>query len=83
VAGFGVVFGQFSGDLRDAEQREQLLNPAIGVQSHEAALEWTYRFNLRQGALFFQPDVQYVIRPGGTGQTANAIVLGCQLGINF
>ena len=83
AAGFGVVFGEFSNDLRDAEQREQLLDPTVGVQSHETVLEWTYRFNLRQGALFFQPDVQYVIRPAGTGQIANAVVLGCQLGINF
>ena len=83
AAGFGVVFGEFSSDLRDAEQREQLLDPTVGVQSHETVLEWTYRFNLHQGALFFQPDVQYVMRPGGTGQLANAVVLGCQLGVNF
>jgi porin len=83
AAGFGVVFGQFSDDLRDAEQREQLLDPSVGVQSHETVLEWTYRFNLRKGALFFQPDIQYVIRPGGTRQLSNAVVLGCRLGINF
>jgi porin len=83
AAGLGVVFGEFSSDLRDAEQREQLLDPTVGVQSHETVLEGTYRFNLRHGALFFQPDVQYVMRPGGTGQLANAVVLGCQLGVNF
>ena len=83
AAGVGVVFGEFSSDLRDAEEREQLLDPTVGVQTHESALEWTYRFNMRKGALFFQPDVQYVIRPGGTGQIANAVVLGCQLGVNF
>ena len=83
AAGFGVVFGQFSDALHNAEQREQLLDPNVGVQSHETVLEWTYRFNLRKGALFFQPDIQYVIRPGGTGQPSNAVVLGCQFGINF
>jgi porin len=83
TAGLGVVFGEFSNDLHDAEQREQLLDPTVGVQSHETVLEGTYRFNLRHGALFFQPDVQYVMRPGGTGQLANAVVLGCQLGVNF
>jgi porin len=83
AAGFGVVFGQFSDALRNAEQREQLLDPSVGVQSHETVLEWTYRFNLRKGALFFQPDIQYVIRPGGTRQLSNAVVLGCRLGINF
>jgi len=83
TAGLGVVFGEFSSDLRDAEQREQLLDPTVGVQSHETVFEGTYRFNLRKGALFFQPDVQYVMRPGGTGQLANAVVIGCQLGVNF
>jgi len=38
---------------------------------------------LRKGAVFFQPDIQYVIRPGGTGQLSNAVVLGCQFGVNF
>jgi porin len=83
AAGLGVVFGEFSSDLRDAQQREQLLDPTVGVQSHETVLEATYRFNVRHGALFVQPDVQYVMRPGGTGQLANSVVLGCQLGINF
>jgi len=82
-AGFGVVYGEFSSELRDAEEREQLLNPTVGLQSHEAVLEWTYRFNFRKGALFFQPDLQYVIRPGGTGQIDNVVVLGCQICINF
>jgi porin len=83
TAGFGVVLGQFSDALRNAEQREQLLDPSVGVQSHETVFEWTYRFNLRKGAVFFQPDIQYVIRPGGTGQLSNAVVLGCQFGVNF
>jgi porin len=83
IAGFGAVFGEFSSDLRDAEQREQLLDPSVGVQSHESVLEWTYRFDMCKGALFVQPDIQYVIRPGGTGQISNAVVLGCQLGVNF
>jgi porin len=83
AAGFGVVFGEFSSDLKDAEDREQQLDPVVGEPTRETALEWTYRFNMRKGALFFQPDVQYVIRPGGTGQIANAVVVGCQLGVNF
>jgi len=83
VAGFGVVFGQFSNDLQNAQQRQQILNPAMSVQSHESVLEWTYRFNMKQGAIFVQPDLQYIIRPGAAGQIGNALVLGCQVGINF
>jgi porin len=83
VAGFGVVYGSFSSDLSNAQQREQLLDPTTGVQDYETVFEWTYRFNLRKGAVFFQPDIQYVINPGGTGQINDAFVLGCQLGFNF
>jgi porin len=83
VAGFGVVYGRFSNDLRHAQERQQLLGPAIGVQDYEMVLEWTYRFYFRKGAVFFQPDLQYVIRPGGTGNIDNALVIGCQVGINF
>ncbi|HXI71271.1 MAG TPA: carbohydrate porin [Verrucomicrobiae bacterium] len=83
VAGFGVVFGSFSSDLSNAQQREQLLDPATGVQDYETVFEWTYRFNLRKGAVFFQPDVQYVINPGGKGHINDALVLGCQIGINL
>ena len=83
MAGFGIVYGHFSDDLRHAQEREQLLGSAAGVQDHESVLEWTYRLYLRKSAVFFQPDVQYVIRPGGTGKLDDTLVLGCQLGINL
>ena len=43
VIGLGVVFGQFSNDLQDSQQRAQRLNPNVGVQSHETVVELTYR----------------------------------------
>jgi hypothetical protein len=76
-------FTSLSGPLVRHALAQVFGDPRVGVQSHETVLEGTYRFNLRKGALFFQPDVQYVMRPGGTGQLANAVVLGCQLGVNF
>jgi porin len=83
VAGFGVIYGQFSSDLRGAERLEQRSNPAIGVQDQETVLEWNYTFRFRNGAFFFEPDIQYIIRPGGTGNIPNALVVGAQTGINF
>jgi len=83
LAGFGVVYGHFSNDLRNAQEREQLFDPTIGVQDHETVLEWTYRLYFCKSSIFFQPDIQYVIRPGGTGKIDNALVLGCQMGVNF
>jgi hypothetical protein len=29
------------------------------------------------------PDLEYIIRPGGTGNIPNALIIGCQTGINF
>jgi carbohydrate-selective porin OprB/predicted NBD/HSP70 family sugar kinase len=83
VLGFGVAYGSFSGDLSNAQEREQQLDPTVGVQDYETVLELTYRFRFRDGAFFFQPDIQYVIKPGGTGDSNDALVLGCQVGINF
>ena len=61
----------------------QQLNPTVGVQDQETVLEWNYTFRFRNGAFFFEPDVQYIIRPGGTGNIPNALVVGAQTGINF
>jgi porin len=83
TAGFGIAYGDFSADLRDAEEQQQQLDPSIGVRNHETALEWTYRIYLRNSAAFIQPDIQYIIQPGGTGKIEDALVLGCQVGINF
>src|SRR6266851_343522 len=83
ATGFGVVFGQFSNDLQDSQRRAQQTNPAVGVQRNETALELTHRFQFQGNALFLQPDLQYIIRPGGTGRISNAFVAGVRVGINF
>jgi porin len=32
---------------------------------------------------YIQPDLQYVIDPGGTGDIPNAIVIGAQMGVTL
>jgi porin len=81
--GLGVVYGHFSENLQDAQRQEQQLNPTVGVQDYEMAIELAYRFYFAKRALFIQPDLQYIVQPGGTGDGDNALVLGCQVGINF
>jgi porin len=83
VGGLGVVYGHFSGDLEDSQRRARRSDPAVGVQRYEIALELTYRLRFRGDALFVQPDLQYIIRPGGTGRIADALVAGFQAAINF
>ena len=33
--------------------------------------------------MFMQPDIQYIIQPGGTGDIDDALVLGFQFGLTF
>jgi porin len=80
---FGVATGYFSDALQRAQQDGRLVPPEGGVQDHESVVELTYRFDLRKGAYFIQPDFQYIVRPGGTGRLPNAPVFGAQFGINF
>ena len=35
TAGLGVVYGDFSSDLRHAEERERQFDPTVGVQNYE------------------------------------------------
>ena len=81
--GFGVVSGSFSNDLQISQMLAQQTNPTVGVQRHETALELTYGFRFLGGALILQADLQYIIRPGGTGQIPNAFVGGFRTGVNF
>ncbi len=83
MVAYGLAYGQFSDDLRESQRREDLLGEPIAAQGHEAVMEWMYRFNFEKRALFFQPDLQYVIHPGGSERYRNALVAGCQIGINF
>src|SRR6476660_88985 len=83
IIGLGVVYGHFSDDLQDFQRRAQQRDPNVGVQSHETALELTYRMALLKSALYLQPDLQYVFRPGGTGRISDALVLGAQVAVNF
>jgi porin len=79
----GIAAGYFSDELQRAQQNGRLVPPEGGVQDHETVLEVTYRFDLRNGAYFIQPDFQYIVQPGGTGRLPNAPVFGAQLGVIF
>jgi porin len=83
VIGFGVIYGKFSPDLQTAQQLAQVLNPTVPVQEYELVFEWAYKIRMRNGAVFFQPDFQYIVNPGGGHQYPNAFVVGAQMGVNF
>lgn len=75
----GVVYGKFS---RNYARNYENTTPDGGYPQFEVVLEAGYKIQINK-FMFFQPDVQYVINPGGTGKIDNALVLGAQMGVTF
>ena len=53
------------------------------VQQQETVVELTYRLAFLRSSLFVQPDLQYIIRPGGTGRISDAFAFGAEIGVDF
>ena len=68
VAAFGAAYGILSRDIEG--------------QDFEIALEWTYVYRLYPW-LALQPDVQWIINPGGTGDIPDALVAGVQISLDL
>ena len=73
----GAMYGLFSEDLGSSQRKGG--NPP---QTYEMALELTYIIQATRW-LQIQPDLQYIINPGGNGKIPNAFVIGFQLAINL
>jgi porin len=76
-AAFAVAWGGISDDLQNFQS-----STAVPVQTEETVLEWTYRYYVTN-FFYIQPDLQYIIRPGATGQIDDALVLGAQISVSF
>lgn len=74
---FSFLIGGWSGDYADAYATQ-----GYGRPTTESVLEWSYIIQLTQN-LTVQPDIQYVLRPGGTGNIGDALILGVQVGASF
>lgn len=76
-----ILFGSYYGTMSRSfasESRSQ----GLGDPIYEWVLEWDYRAQMTPW-LYIMPSVQWVIRPGGTGRTPNALVLGAEIGVTF
>jgi len=71
-----LMAGLASGQIADAETGGPTGN------GWEAVLEVGYRIQL-PGTAFFQPNLQWILQPGGEGGIPNALVLGAQMGVSF
>jgi len=76
MAAFG--FGQYSFFNIEALQEKGNVNQP----NYTAVLEVDYRIQINKWA-FFQPYLQYIIQPNGTGAIENATILGFETGVIF
>ncbi|RME96137.1 MAG: hypothetical protein D6766_01440, partial [Verrucomicrobia bacterium] len=55
---------------------------AAAAMEAETVVEFTYRWQWRPWA-YVQPDVQWILQPGGSSAAHDALVLGLRLGVSF
>ena len=72
-----ITYGKFSGDYSD--EQVGLGNSPV---DYEMVFEVGHRVQLTKYA-YVQPDIQFIKRPGGTGNIDDAVVLGVQFGASF
>jgi len=75
VLGLGIIYARISGDFAGAQ-------PDSPLWGHETVLEATYKIALTPW-WSLQPDLQYVIHPGGSTEIPNALVLGIRIDLLF
>ena len=78
----GVAYGAFSSELARSQRDARSAGSGAGIQKYEVALELTYIVQATRW-LQVQPDLQYIVSPGGTGKIPNALVLGFQLALTL
>lgn len=54
----------------------------VGNPTHETVVEVSYLFQVTK-QIAIQPDLQWILNPGGTGRIPNALVLGVQVSASF
>jgi porin len=78
---FGLALG-WARISRDARAADRDASGAAPVRDHEAVVEGTYTTTLRPGWTL-QPDLQYIIHPGGSRAQRNAWVVGLRTALHY
>lgn len=73
----GAAYGSFSTSYAGVQEAAD-----NGNRTYELVYEGGYRILLTKFA-YFQPDLQWIITPGGNASIPNALVLGAQMGVVF
>ena len=75
---FAIAYGSYSYYNIQSLQADGVVNQP----NYSMVLEWDYRVQINKWA-HFQPFVQYIIQPNGTGAVQNATILGFAYGLVF
>lgn len=78
VSAVQFVYARYSSELR----RSQVAGGSQDPQRYEIVLELTHKINITPW-MYLQPDMQYIINPGGTGTIKDALVIGTRFGVIF
>ncbi len=77
------AYAQINPRLTQYQQDRNVVAPgSVGIQTYESIAEIDYNVQIATW-LSVRPNVQYVIRPGGTGKIPNVIVIGLHTGATF
>lgn len=78
----GLLPGRDSDTCGIACSYTRISRDARGGAHHETVLEAAYQASLSEH-LTFEPDVQYIFSPGGTGSLPDAMVIGARMTLSF
>lgn len=77
TTGFEVVYSKYSNKIKESQQ-----SVGSNPQKYEMMFEFTHKIMITKW-FSFQPDLQYIIQPGGTGDIDDALVIGFQASLAF
>ena len=77
VTAVEVVYAKYSDKIKESQQ-----SVGASPQKYETMLEFTHKIMITKW-MYMQPDLQYIISPGGTGNIDDALVAGFQFGLTF
>ncbi len=77
VTAFEVLYAKYSNDIKKSQ-----VSVGAATQKYEMVFEFTHKVMITKW-MYMQPDIQYIVQPGGTGNIDDALVLGFQFGLTF
>ncbi len=83
VTVLGFAYGKWSRSMANAiADLRDYKGGSAAPPRREMVLDFSYKIQLHQW-FFLQPDMQYTVWPGGTGDIMNAFLLGMRIGMTF